>query len=208
MRLCLRTVFIKHARRYTRGMPHCWQRRLQWLPISTVGKTRILWNFSNFESRLAAAVAKIKSHGSGTLRESIALFVLLSKSNIDANQRISILSAAGSHSNNSESAIKNEELMNSTKYDPMVSIRRRCDASAISSCTALLANSTTFPRHGHHLNHRTPQLIAELKQVSPCKTCSQWGDWHCTVCYPLPKKLENPGLTVLLSKISKKIIHV
>ena len=48
-------------------------------------------DFRNFESRFAAAAAKMKSHSSNALPESLTAFTLLSNSNVDANQRISIL---------------------------------------------------------------------------------------------------------------------
>ena len=120
----------------------------------------------------------MKSHRSKTLPESLTAFMLLSNSNIDANQRISMLSAATSHSSNSESATTNEELINSVKYNPIASVLRQCDANKDSSSATLLENYTTFPRHRWNRNHRTPQQIAELKKVSRCKTCGKWGHWH------------------------------
>ena len=85
--------------------------------------------FQNFESRFAAAIAKMKSHGSMMLPESLTAFMLLVNSNIDTTQRISILSAATSHSQNSESTTSDEELMDSVKYNPIASILRQCDTS-------------------------------------------------------------------------------
>lgn len=48
-------------------------------------------SFRNFESWFAATIVKVKSWSSNALSESLTGFMLLSKSNIDANQRISIL---------------------------------------------------------------------------------------------------------------------
>ena len=45
-------------------------------------------SFRNFESRFAAAIAKMKSHSSKALSESLTAFMLLSNSNFDAHQRI------------------------------------------------------------------------------------------------------------------------
>ena len=54
-------------------------------------------SFRNFESRFAAAIAKMKSHSSEALTESLTAFMILSNSNVDANQQISDLSSATSH---------------------------------------------------------------------------------------------------------------
>ena len=132
-------------------------------------------NFQNFESRFAAAIAKMKSNRSRTLPESLTLSMLLSNSNIDANQRILILSAATSHSNNSKATTTNEDLMDSVKCDATASILRQCDPNKDCSSGTLLANSSIFPRQRWNRNYRTPQQIAELKKVSRCKTCGQRG---------------------------------
>ena len=58
-------------------------------------------NFQNFDSRFAATIAKMKSHGSRTLHESLTGFILSSNRSVDVNQRISILPAGTSHSNDS-----------------------------------------------------------------------------------------------------------
>ena len=93
-------------------------------PCSPLTKRGSNESFHNFESRFAAATAKMKSHGSMTLPESLAAFILLANTNIDTNQRISIFSAATSHSQNSERTTSDDELIDSVKYDPIASIFR------------------------------------------------------------------------------------
>ena len=126
--------------------------------------------FQNFESRFSAAITKMKSHGSVTLPESLAAFMLLGNSNIGTTQRISILSAAISHSQNSESTNSDEEIMDSVKYDSIASILRQCDISKSSSIDTLRLNSDAIPRHRWSRNQRTPQQIAELQNNSRFKT--------------------------------------
>ena len=94
------------------------------------------------------------------------------------NQRISVLLAATSDYNNSESATTNEELIESVKYELISSVLRLCCASKDSARATIFANSSTFLRRRWHRNHRTPQQIAELKKVTRCKNCGQWGHWH------------------------------
>ena len=78
-------------------------------------------SFRNFESRFAAAIHKMKSRSSNALPESLTAFMLLSDSNIDVNQRTSILSSATSHKAESASTLTNEELMDSVTYDLIAS---------------------------------------------------------------------------------------
>ena len=119
----------------------------------------------------------MKSYGSMTLPESLTAFMLLTNSNIDTTQRISILSAATSHSQNSENTASDEELMDSFKSYPIASILRQSDTSKSSSLDTLRANSAALPRHRCSRNQRTPQQIAELKNNSRCKTFGLLG--HC-----------------------------
>ena len=59
------------------------------------GNTEI---YRNFESRFASSVANLNSHAQNALTESLTAFILLENSNIDSNQRNSILSAAAASS--------------------------------------------------------------------------------------------------------------
>ena len=104
--------------------------------------------------------------------------MLLSNSNIDANQRISILSSATSHNTESTSFFKNEQLMDSVTYDPIASVLRQCDSEKSHSWDTFRANSASFPRPRWNRHQRTPQQIAELKKKYRCKTCGLWGHWH------------------------------
>ena len=120
----------------------------------------------------------MKSHGSMTLLESFKAFMLLANSYIGTTQRIAILSAASSHSQNSESTASDEELMDSVKYNPIASILRQCDTTKSFSFNTHRANSAALLQHRWSRNHRTTQQIAELKKNSHCKTCGQVGHWH------------------------------
>ena len=68
----------------------------------------------NFESRFAAAVAKLRSHASEALPESLTALIFLANSNIDNNQRISVLAAATSTDSfwNSSLPISDSDLSN------------------------------------------------------------------------------------------------
>ena len=101
-------------------------------------------SFRNYESRFAASLAKMESHDSQALPESVTAFMLLSNSNVDANQRISILSSATSHTSESTSTSTNKELMDSVTYDPIYSVLRQCFSNNSYSRSALLANSTSL----------------------------------------------------------------
>ena len=70
-------------------------------------------SFRHFESWFAASIAKMKSNSSNAFPESLMAFMLLSDNNIDADQRISILSSATSPNTESASTLTNEQLMDS-----------------------------------------------------------------------------------------------
>ena len=119
----------------------------------------------------------MKSHSSKALPEPLTAFTLLSNSNINANQRISILSSATSHNAESARTLKNEELMDSVTYDPIASILHRCDSHKSDSTDTLRANSTSFSKPRCNRNQLTAQQIAELKEKSRCKTSGLWANW-------------------------------
>ena len=64
----------------------------------------------------------MKSHSSKALPESLTAFMILPNSNVDANQRISILSSATSNNAESASTLTNEQMMDSVTYDPIASV--------------------------------------------------------------------------------------
>ena len=82
-----------------------------------------------------------------TLPEYLMAFMLLEDSSIGATQRISILSAAKSHSQNSRTTAPNKEHIDFVKYDPIASILRRCDISKSFSFDTPRVNSAAIPRH-------------------------------------------------------------
>lgn len=82
-------------------------------------------NFQNYDSRFAVAIAKMMTHRSMTLSESLEASILLKNINIESIKRISILSAAGLHSLSSQTTASNEELMDCLKHDRISSIPRQ-----------------------------------------------------------------------------------
>ena len=120
-------------------------------------------SFRNFESRFAA-IAKMKSYSNKALPESQTAFTLLSSSNIDGNQLISILSSATSHNAESASFLTNEELMDSVTYDPIAYVLRQWDSQRSYSTDTLCANSTSFLRSRWNRNNYTPQQIQNLRK--------------------------------------------
>ena len=135
-------------------------------------------SFLKVESHFAADIAKMKSHSSNALLESLTAFMLLSNSNIDADQRISILSSGTSHNTESASTLGNEELMDSVAYDPIASVLSQRYSIKTYSDGLLFANSSSFPRTRWNRNQLTPQKIAELKKKYSCKTCGLWIHWN------------------------------
>ena len=73
-----------------------------------------------------------------------------------------ILSAAPSHSRNSEATTSDDELMDSVKHDPIASVLRQCDTSKSSSFDTLRVNSAALPRHRSSLTQQISQQIDEL----------------------------------------------
>ena len=120
----------------------------------------------------------MKFHSSNALPESPTALMLLSDRNIDANQRISILSSATSHNTESTSTLTNEQLMDSVTCDPFASVLRQCDSYKSYSSDTLRANSTSFSRPKWNRYHRAPRQIAELKKNSRSKRCELWGHWR------------------------------
>ena len=88
-------------------------------------------SFRNFECRFSAAVAKMRPYSSQALSESLTAFILSANSNINVNQRISILSASTSHSSYPGSSPIKESLMASIRYDPIASVLRQCDSNKL-----------------------------------------------------------------------------
>ncbi len=72
------------------------------------------------------------SHASDALPESLTAFMLLANSNIDNNQRISILAAATSTGSfwNSALPMSDGDLLESVKYEGIASILRQCDKTS------------------------------------------------------------------------------
>ena len=126
-------------------------------------------SFRNFEWWSATAEAKMKSKSCNALHESLTAFMLLSNSNVDANQRISILSSATSPDTESTSTLTNEQLMDSVTFDPIVSIIRQCDSQKSHSLNTLRDNYASFPRPKWNRHKRTPQKIAKDKKNPAAK---------------------------------------
>ena len=128
----------------------------------------------NFGPPFAASVAKLNTHASNALANSLTAFMLLANSNIDSNQKICILAAGTSNHSTLSNLLPltDQDLLNSVKYEPIASILRQCD-KANSSQTPLQANSTTLQR-----KKRAPEQIAKLKAQSQCKICNNRENWH------------------------------
>ena len=87
---------------YKKWCSWCCEQCLWRFPKRLINKVRKQWNFS------AAAIAKMRSHRSITLFDSLTVFTLLENSDIDTNQRMSILSVDPSHRQNSVSTTSDE----------------------------------------------------------------------------------------------------
>ena len=131
----------------------------------------------NYESRFAASIAKLKSHASSALPESLTAFMLLANSNIEDNQRISILAAATANgaTANTTTEATNEQLLDPLKYESIASIIRQCDINNKPVGGSVQANSGKFQKKKKKL---TPEQLADLKSKSQCKKCQEWGHWQ------------------------------
>ena len=98
----------------------------------------------------------MKSHRPMTLPESLTDFMLLANSDVCTTQQMSITSVTTSHSQNYLTKDSNEELLESVKYDQIVSILLKCDTGKTSSLDTLRVNSAALPRPKLSHNQRTP----------------------------------------------------
>lgn len=128
-------------------------------------------SLKNFETRFDAQVSKLHSiTGDKKLPDSLVSFILLNNSNIENNQRVTVLASCAPKGNDAT-----ENVLESIKYDEIASILRSSDSPAKSDKPALSAHSVKT-KHGFRYQPRHTD-IAELKKKTKCKECKKKGHW-------------------------------
>lgn len=140
--------------------------------------------FRNFESRFDAAVCSYNSAApSAKLPESLVAFILIGNSDIDDNQRVSILSAVAPKQQDNDANIG--ALLDKITYEDVASIIRSFDKPKASggpstkSSLSLNANGAYQRNNRNHQfrRNRTPEELAELKKRTKCNDCGKKGHW-------------------------------
>ena len=141
-------------------------------------------SFRNFESRFNANVTKFNAASEATkLPEAITAFMLLSNSNIDNTQRVSVLAATSNNENIDENATTSDYIK-AISYEKVASVLRQCDhgKQEIDPVNTLSANyANTFPSQGQRTRVKTrlsPDQLRDLKGKSQCRQCHKYGHWQ------------------------------
>lgn len=143
----------------------------------------------NFESRFPAQVAKFNSISQTTkLPECLTALMLLSNSNIDDAQRVSVLASASSSDSELNAQSTNDEFLNAITYQSVASVIKQCDHQNTND--NLMANSAQAhqnrffkPKNGfknNFKNNRPPlpkEVYDQKTKQYPCHKCGKYGHW-------------------------------
>ena len=147
----------------------------------------------NFETRFEAQLSRFNSHKAGSIPDALVALMLLGNSNIDDNQRVSILAAAVSNVTPTEvTELSVTDILSAVKYSSIASVLRQCERKKTNlndgSGRALNANGAHGGdggigngngggrfRNRFHNKLRTPAEIAERKKRQPCHYCKRHG---------------------------------
>ena len=104
--------------------------------------------------------------------------MLLANSNVENNQRISVLAASSPKESDFEATATTDEFLDSISYSSIASIIRQCDttSSAPSTIRPLPVANVTVPR-SYQRKRLSPQQLADLKSRSECHVCHKFGHW-------------------------------
>ena len=123
-----------------------------------------------FESRFEAQVCRFnESSGCSILPEALLALLLLNNSNMDNNQRVSLLAAVAPKSTD---ALTSNELQNAIKYEQVASIIRSSDSVSSGTEKYLKASSARSV-----VSDRAAR-IAKMKENSKCAECGEVGHWY------------------------------
>lgn len=133
-------------------------------------------NVRNLKTRFWAQVSRFNSHNAGSIPDSFVAFMLLSNSNIDGNQTVSILAAVVIHVNpvnNAEPTVPKTPA--SVKYASIDFVLRQCGRKRTNVTHGIGDALNTNEAHGvgdgkYRGNFRqywTPAEIAERKKKMP-----------------------------------------
>lgn len=142
-------------------------------------------SFKNFATRFEAQFTKFNSHSDTTkLPDCLLAFMLLANSNLENNQRVSVLAASVPRAD--ESSTKSEEstesFLNKISYSSIAAVVRQCDVNRASSSiniphhNYLKSASAKFQRKTKQ--KLTPEQLADLKSKSTCRKCGVLGHWE------------------------------
>lgn len=139
-------------------------------------------SFLNFESRFAAQVSKFNSHSSDAkLPEALTSFMLLANSNIDNNQRISILAAACPKEDSFTGVPTTTDYLGKVSYESIATVVRQCEKKSDSNIDTQsvlqisAGNATSAPRR-----RWTAEEVQTMKNSSQCRRagCGKYGHWY------------------------------
>eukprot|EP00171_Calliarthron_tuberculosum_P022021 IDg22021t1 len=135
--------------------------------------------FGDFEFRFSAQVSKFNCHSDLTkLPEALTAFMLLSNSNVDANQRISVLAASSPTEKVFEKKSTTTDFIKSVSYESIASVIRQCESPKTISSTLNSSAASNVQSRGKKFRTRlSPEKLAELKLRSKCNLCSEFGHW-------------------------------
>lgn len=151
----------------------------------------------NFETRFEAQLSRFKSHGAGSIPDSLIALMLLSNAEIEDNQRVSILAASVNSLDSSITQTESvENMLSKVKYSSIAAVLRQCDrlkstnnSGSSQSLAANNANGYTIGGRNSHNNRKngnnshwnnggsrkSPAELALLKNKYPCKLCKRKG---------------------------------
>lgn len=84
-------------------------------------------NMRNFERRFEAQLSRFNSHNAGKIPDAVVALMLLGNSNIDDNQRVSILAAVVSNVSVDPKKETSVDMLSAVKYSKIASVLRQCE---------------------------------------------------------------------------------
>lgn len=119
------------------------------------------------------------------LPEALVSFMLLANSNVDCNQRVSVLSATSSNiSTTSSSSIS--DCLTAASYEKVASVVRQCDdISTKDFSSTIVENYANYSNNDNYrINDRSrssqlsPEQLMDLKSICICFKCQKYGHWQ------------------------------
>lgn len=124
----------------------------------------------NFETRFEAQLTRFNAHKSMLIPDALIALMLLGNSNVDNNQRVSILVAVVSNVTETEDTDPNvENMLSAVKYSNVASVLRQCERKRqnTNDCGggSLNANSSYGPGRGRFNDNGCGKFRSRFKQT-------------------------------------------